>query len=91
MPNCHKKKISYTVTLRSTTYGAETWTLAKRQENKLAVAEWSMERTILSNTRQDSIRNAVIREGPKVNEVIERIGSMKGQWAGHIPHMDNSK
>ena len=51
----------------------------------------SMERTILSITRQDRIRNTVVRERTKANDVIEQIGSMKGQWAGHIAPMDNDK
>ena len=73
------------------TYGAETWTLTKHQENKLAVAQRNMERVILNVTRQDRIRNAINRERTKVKDVIERISSMKGQWAGHIARMDNSK
>ena len=75
MPNCPKKKIFDTVILPSMTYGAETWTLTKRQENKPAVAQ----RSIQNVTRQDRIRNAINRERTKVKDVIERIRSMKGQ------------
>ena len=64
MTNCLKKRIFDTDILPSITYGAETWTPAKRQENKLAVAEMSMERTILNITRQDKIRNVTIKERP---------------------------
>ena len=62
IPNCLKKKIYDTVILPLMKYGAETWTLTKRQEKKLAVPERSMERTILNITRQDRIRNVTIRE-----------------------------
>ena len=91
MPNCLKKKIFDTVILPSLTYSAETWTLTKCQENKLAVPQRSMETAIFNTTRQEKIRSAIIREGTKVKDVIERISSMKGQWGGHIARVDNSK
>ena len=49
------------IILPAMTYGAETWTLTKRQENKLAVAKRSMERSILNVTKRDKIRNEVIK------------------------------
>ena len=88
MPNCLKKKILDTAILPSMTYGAETWSLTEQ----LAVAQRSMERTSLNITRQDEIRIRIvtIRERTRV-DIIERIGSMKWQWAWHIARMDNSK
>ena len=50
-----------------------------------------MERAILNIARQDKVRNAIIRERTTVKDVTERINSMKGQWAGHIARMNNSK
>ena len=91
MPYCLKKKIFDTVILPSMTYGAETSTLTKRQENNLAVAERSMEITILNIARQDKIRNFAIRERARVTDIIERMCSMRGQWTGHIARMDNRK
>ena len=62
MLDCLKKKNFDIFILASVTYGAETWVIAKRQENKLPVAQWSMERAILNSTRQGRTRNAIIRE-----------------------------
>ena len=50
MPYCLKKKISDTVIL-SMTFVAETRTLRNRLENKLAVAQKSIERTFRNITR----------------------------------------
>ena len=91
IPNCLKKNIFDKIIFPSMTYGAETWSLAKRQENKLAAVQRSMERTILNITRQDKIGNVTIRDRTRVTDIIERIGSMKEQWAGHITLTDNSK
>ena len=57
IPTCLKRKIMDTVILPAMTYGAETWTLTKHLERKLAVAQRSMERSLLNITRRDKIRN----------------------------------
>ena len=43
IPICLKRKIMDTVILPAMTYRAETWTLTKHQEKKLAVTQRSME------------------------------------------------
>ena len=73
------------------TYGAEAWTLTKRQENKLAGAQRSMEKIVLTITKQEKIRNVAMRERTRVNCIIEQIVSLKGQWAGYNAQMDNTK
>ena len=60
IPICLKRKIMDTVILPAMTYGAEIWTLTNHQE-KLAVAQCSMERSLLNITKRDRIRNEVIR------------------------------
>ena len=55
-----REKIMDTVILPAMTYGAETWTLTKHQE-KLAVAQRNMERSLLNITKRYKIRNEVIR------------------------------
>ena len=57
IPTCLKRKIMDTVILPAMTYGAETWTLTKHLERKLAVAQRSMQRSLLNITRRDKIRN----------------------------------
>ena len=91
MPICLKKKIMDSVILPAMTYGAETWSLTKRQKEKLAVTQRSMERAMLGITRKDKIRNQEIRERTRVDDIIEKAEKSKGQWAGHLARMSPSK
>ena len=79
-----------TVILPAMTYGAETWTLTKHRE-KLAVAQRSMERLLLNITKRDKIRNENIRSKTGVENIIERVQCMRGQWAGHAARMSNTR
>ena len=91
MPMCLKRKIMNTVILPAMTYGAETWSLTKLQKEKLAVAQRSMERSMLNITRRDKIRNDVIRSKTQLKDIIETAQNLKGQWAGHIARMNNDR
>ena len=91
IPTCLKRKIMDTVILPAMTYGAETWTLTKHLERKLAVAQRSMERSLLNITRRDKIRNEIIRSKTGVIDIIEKVKCMKGQWAGHVARMKNTR
>ena len=71
--------------------GAETWALTKHQEKKLAVAQRSMERLLLNITKRDKIRNEIIRCKTGVKDIIERVWCMRGQWAGHVARMSNTR
>ena len=71
IPTCLKRKIMDTVILPAMTYGAETWTLTKHLERKLAVAQRSMERSLLNITRKDKIRNEIIRSKTGVIDITQ--------------------
>ena len=88
---CLKKMIMDTVILPAMTYGAETWSITKNQEKKLVTAQRSMERSVLNITRRDKIRNKIIREKTKVKDIMEKVNSMRGEWAGHIARMDTGR
>ena len=91
MPICLKRKIMDMVILPAMTYGAETWAITKRQSEKLAVAQRSMERAMLNITLKDKIRKEEIRSKTKVKDIIETAKWMKGQWAGHLARMNNGR
>ena len=56
IPICLKRKIMDMVILPVyMKYGAETWTLTKLQERKMAVTQQSMERSLLNITKKDKI------------------------------------
>ena len=71
IPICLKRKIMDTVILQAMTYGAETWALTKHQE-KLAVAQQSMERLLLNIMKKDKIRKDLIRFKTGVKDEIEK-------------------
>ena len=91
IPICLKRTIMDAVILPAMTYRAETWALTKHQEKKLAVAQRSMERLLLNITKRDKIRNDIIRCKTGVKDIIERVRCMRGQWAGHVTRMSNTR
>ena len=91
IPICLNRKILDTVILPAITYGAETWTLTKLQERKLAVAQRSMERLLFSITNRDKILNEVIRSNIKMKDIMKRVQCMGGQRAGHVARMNNTR
>ena len=84
MNNSLKRKVFDTCVLPVLTYGAETLTLTKASENKLRVAQRAMERSMLGITLRDKMTNQWIRQQTKVVDIMERIASLKWNWAGHI-------
>ena len=42
-------------------------------------------------TRRDKIRNEIIRSKTGVIDIIEKVKCMKGQWAGHVARMKNTR
>ena len=91
IPICLKRTVMDTVILPGMAYGAETWALTKQQEKKVAMAQRSMERLLLNTTKRDKIRNELIRCKTGVKDVIERVRCMRGQWAGHVAGMNNTR
>ena len=69
-------------------YGAQTWTLTKQAQNKLAAAQTKMERCMLNITYKDRRTNIWVRERTKVIHIINTVRKMKWSWAVHInpPH-----
>ena len=46
---------------------------------------------MLNITKRDKIRNEVIRSKTGVKDIIEKVQCMKGQWAGHVAGMSNTR
>ena len=84
LPICLKKKIVEQIIIPIMTYGSETWSLTKSQENKMLVALRSMERKILGVTWRDRKSNNWIRERTKIRDIIVTVKSNKWRWAGHV-------
>ena len=73
------------------TYGAETWTLTKQAQNKLAAAQTKMERSMLNITYKDRRTNIWVRERTKLIDIIYTVRKMKWSWAGHINRLKDDR
>jgi hypothetical protein len=91
MNNSLKRKVFDSCVLPVLTYGAETLTLTKASENKLRVAQRAMERSMLGISLRDKKTNQWIRQQTKIVDVMERIASLKWNWAGHIARMTDDR
>ena len=63
---CLNRQVYNSCVLPAMTYGAETWTLTKQAQNKLAAAQTKMERSMLNITYKDRKTNICVRERTKV-------------------------
>ena len=54
---CLKRQVYNSCVLPGMTYGADTWTLTKQAQNKLAAAQTKMERSMLNITYKDRRTN----------------------------------
>ena len=66
-------------------YGAETWTLTKQAQNKLAAAQTKMER------RKLNITNIWVRVRTKVIDIINTVRQIKWSWARHINRLKDDR
>ncbi len=66
-------------------YGAETWVLTTKEENKLNVFEMRCLRSILGISRRDRIRNVNIRRRTQSEKtIVEVIKTKRLKWFGHV-------
>ena len=78
---CLKRQVYNSCVLPAMTYGAETWTLTKQAQNKLAAAQTKMERGMLNITYKDRKTNIWGREKTKGIDIISNVRKMKWSWA----------
>ena len=88
---CLKKQVYNSCVLPAMTYGAETWTLTKQAQNKLAAALTKMERSMLNITYKDRRTNIWVRERTKLIDIIYTVRKMKWSWAGHINRLKDDR
>ena len=72
-------------------YGAETWTLTKQAQNKLAAAQTKMERSMLNITYKDRRTNIWVRERTQLIDIIYTVRKMKWSWARHINRLKDDR
>jgi hypothetical protein len=83
----HKKLIRPVVT-----YGSETWTLTKSDENLLRVFEGKILRRIYGPVQEGDIwrnrNNEELNTSIKGEDIVEFIKAQKIRWLGHIKRME---
>ena len=85
---CLKKQEYNSCVLPAMLYGAETWTLTKQSQNKLAAVHTKIETSMLKITRNDRKTNIWVRERTKVIDIISNVRQMKLLWVGHINRLE---
>src|SRR6218665_3206849 len=70
-------------------YGAEAWTLTRKEEELLEMAEMRMLRWILGVSLRDRRRNEDIREVLEVACITDKVREARMRWYGHVMRMED--
>ena len=74
---CLKRNVYNSCVLPAMTHGAETWSLSKQAQKKLAAEQTKMERSMLNITYHDRKKNTWVRAKTGVTDVIKTTRRMK--------------
>jgi hypothetical protein len=72
-------------------YGSETWTLRKRDWNRIQAAEMKYLRTVKGCTRLDQIRNEDIRNELGISPLSEKIIEYRNKWKAHLQRLEHTR
>lgn len=86
-----KKKLFEVAILPCLTYGCQTWALRKEEEEKLAICQRKMERSMLGLRMKDRVSNKTIRNITKLTDIRKIIIKLKWKWAGHVCRLDKMR
>ena len=89
---CLKRQAYNSCVLPAMTYGADTWSLTKQAQNKLAAVQTKIERSMLNITYKDRRTNIWVKGGgTKVIYIMYTMRNMKWSWAGHINRLKDKR
>ena len=91
MPRKLKNKLYMTVIRPVLLYGAECWTVRKKEEQILEKTEMRMLRRIKGITLRDRVRSVDIRKELGVSSIQEKVREMKLRWYGHMQRMEENE
>ena len=69
-------------------YGAECWTVGKKEEEILEKTEMRKLRRIKCVTPRDNVKSVDIRKELGVNSIKEKVREMRLRWHGHMQRME---
>ena len=88
MPRKLKIKLYTTVIRPVLLYGAECWTVRKKEEKILEKTDMKMLRRIKGVTLRDKENSVDIRKELGVNRTQEKVREMRLRWYGHMQRME---
>ena len=91
MPRKLKIKLYMTVIRPVLLYGAECWTVRKKEEQILEKTEMRMLRRIKGVTLRDRVKSVDIRKELGVSSIQEKVREMRLRWYGHMQRMEESE
>ena len=90
MPRKLKMKLYMTVVRPVLLYGAECWTVRKKEEQILEKTEVRMLRRIKGVTLRDKVKSVDIRKELGVTSIQEKVREMRLHWYGHMQRMEEN-
>ena len=90
MPRKLKIKLYVTVIRQVLLYGADYWTVRKKEEQILEKTEMRMLRRIKGVTLRDKVKSVDIRKELWVNSIHEKVREMRLRWYGHMQRMEEN-
>jgi hypothetical protein len=70
-------------------YGAESWPLTTKHENRIIATETKFLRRIVGKSRRDKWRNNRIRETLNQEPILNYIERISIKWYGHVVRMQD--
>ena len=86
-----KKHVMDTCILPTLLYGAQTWSLSKKEKSMLNICQRRMERKILGITLRNRVRNTEIRSKTQIKDAAETAIRLKWKWAGHVLRLKDDR
>ena len=86
-----KKRLFDGAVIPALVYASETWSLTRRLENKLAVAQRRWERIMLGITILDHRTGAWMRSRTKLADVVRCVRERKWRWASRIASLESTR
>jgi Reverse transcriptase (RNA-dependent DNA polymerase) len=84
MPLWLKGKMYKAVVRPVLLYGSECWSLSKKEEKMIAVAEMRMLRWMSGISLMEHIRNEAVREKLKIRAIQDKMREQRLRWYGHV-------
>ena len=91
MPRKLKIKLYMTIIRPVLLYGAECWTVRKKEEQILEKTEMRMLRRIKGVTLRDRVKSVDIRKELGVSSIQEKVREIRLRWYGHVQRMEENE